>query len=217
MTKKQAEEPTGSPRDPIPPGRPVYLDRGYGSSVRGGTAIVAQVCDREEHARRMTEPDGYRPPCRCCGGPMHSHGTSERRPRHELPLQIRRYTCPRCGGVVQVLPGFLARNYWWPWEAIEATCEPSPEPASTAVSARVSVPARTERRWRARLRERAARVLHVLSASGRPELREMVAAVGLGAARWEVLRVFRPLALRLGVFASLAFLLNLLDPGLRMM
>ena len=213
MYEKQTEEPAGPPRDPIPPRRPVYLDRGYGSSVKGGTAIVAQVCDREEHARRMTEPDGYRPPCRCCGRPMHSHGTSERRPRHELPLLIRRYTCPCCGGVVQVLPGFLARNYWWAWEAIEATCEPTPESASTPVT----VPGRTERRWRTRLRERAARVLHVLSASGRPELRDVVVAVGLGAMRRDVLRAFRPLALQLGVFASLAFLINLLDPGLRMM
>ncbi len=144
---------------------------------------------------------------------MHSHGTTERRPKHELPLLIRRYTCPACGGVVQVLPGFLARNYWWPWEAIEATCEPPLAPAPTVTT----VPERTERRWMSRLREQVARVLHVLNASGRPELQEVVAEVGLGATRRDLLRAFRPLALRLGAFASLAFLINLLEPGLRMM
>jgi len=149
---------------------------------------------------------------------MHSHGTAERRPRRELPLEIRRYTCPLCGGVVQVLPGFVARNYWWPWKAIEATCEP-PEsaPALVPEATTVPVPARTERRWTSRLREQVARVLHVLSASGRPELRAVAAEVGLGAKRRDLLRAFRPLALRLGAFASLAFLINLLEPGLRMM
>jgi hypothetical protein len=42
--------------------------------------------------------------------------------RGETPIDLRRYRCPSCGGVVQVLPGFLARNLWRTWATVEAIC-----------------------------------------------------------------------------------------------
>ena len=47
--------------------------QGYPSSVKGGTAIAAGVVDREQHAARLADPEGYRPgPCRHCGGKLHA-------------------------------------------------------------------------------------------------------------------------------------------------
>ena len=62
-------------------------------------------------------------------------------PRGETPIDLRRYRCPSCGGVVQVLPGFLARHLW-----------------------------RTQRRWRARLLRSALLLLLVLGALRLPAL-----------------------------------------------
>ncbi len=125
----QKADPAGPPRDLSPPREPVYFSRGYPSSVKGGTAIAAGVMDRQQHAARLVDPEGYRPgPCRHCGGKLHAHDYATRSPVGEAPVEIRRYTCPRCGGVVRVLPEFLARGYWRVWEVIEATCAPQPQP-----------------------------------------------------------------------------------------
>ncbi len=126
---KQNRGPAGPPRDPSPPREPVYFSRGYPSSVKGGTAIAAGVMDREQHAARLVDPEGYRPgPCRHCGGKLHAHDYATRSPVGEAPVEIRRYACPRCGGVVRVLPEFLARGYWRLWEVVEAACAPQPRP-----------------------------------------------------------------------------------------
>lgn len=184
----------------------MYLDRGYASSVKGGTVIAEDVGDRGEHERRLAEPDTYRPPaCRGCGRKLHAHGSRERKPVGETPLEIRRYRCPCCGGVVQVLPGFLARHLWRRWQAVEG---------ATVSEAPSVVPARTRRRWRERLRGPARPVLHVLSALRRPTLSAIVARVGLDATRGELLAAFPT---RAGALTTLTILLNLVVPGLRMM
>ena len=186
----------------------MYLERGYASSVKGGTVIAESVDDRGEHERRLADPDTYRPPaCRGCGRKLHAHGTRERKPVGETPVEIRRYRCPGCGGVVQVLPGFLARHLWRSWKTVEeATATPREVPSV--------VPARTRRRWQKRLRSPARPVLHVLSALRRPALSAIVERVGLDGTREELLRAFPS---RTGVLAMLTILLNLVLPGLRMM
>jgi Domain of unknown function (DUF6431) len=191
----------------------VYFSRGYPSSVKGGTAIAAGVVDREQHAARLVDPECYRPgPCRHCGGKLHAHDYVTRNPIGEAPVEIRRYACPRCGGVVRVLPEFLARGYWRLWEVIEAACAAQPGPR---VAGKVSP--RSGRRWRARGRSPAGPVLHVMSASGDPRLAELVAGVGLAATRHELLTALGRWTRSHAVYAAAAVLANLLLPGLRVM
>lgn len=186
----------------------MYLERGYASSVKGGTVLAEGVDDRDEHERRLADPDTYRPPaCRGCGGKLHAHGTRERKPVGETPVELRRYRCAGCGGVVQVLPAFLARNLWRSWKLVEeATTTPCEGPSV--------VPARTRRRWQERLGSPARTVLHVLSALRQPALSAIVERVGLDGTRGELLRA---LPSRAGALAMLTILLNLVLPGLRMM
>lgn len=210
---KQNEDPAGPPRDPLPPRGPVYLRRGYPSSVKGGTVIAGDVRDREEHAARLADPARYRPgPCRRCGGKMHAHDFAARRPIGEAPVEIRRYACPRCGGVVRVLPQFLARNLRGGWAVVEAVCTSRPGSRPTG---RVSP--RTGRRWRARGRTPARPVLHAMSASGDPGLRQLVTRLGLEATRQELLAELGRWKAVDAVYAVGAVLANLLLPGLRMM
>ena len=177
----------------------MYLVGGYASSVKGGTVIIGEVPDREDHARRMLDPETYRPPpCVHCGRRMHGHGMRLRKPVGETPFDIRRYTCPSCGGALQVLPGFLARHLWRTWRVVEAVCV-----VTSRRQPAMMVAPRTRRRWRARARLAA--------------LTELVARVGLDATRWALLVAFVPLAGLLGACASLANLLNRLRPGLRVM
>ena len=60
---------------PSPPPSPRYLERPYTSSQKGGTLIAEEVTDLETHARRLCDPDGYRPSCcpRCGHGVLHVH------------------------------------------------------------------------------------------------------------------------------------------------
>jgi hypothetical protein len=191
----------------------VYLEDGYPSSVKGGTVIAADVHDREEHERRLIDPETYRPPpCRLCSRRLHGHGTRPRMPCGETPIDLRRYRCPSCGGVVQVLPGFLARNLWRTWATVEAICVARPVRRLL-----MAVALRTQRRWRARLLRPALLLLLVLGALRLPALTEMVAQIGLDATRSALLTAFLPRAGALGACASLAILLNRSRPGLRVM
>jgi hypothetical protein len=181
--------------------------------VKGGTVIAGDVLDREEHARRMLDPETYRPgPCAVCGRRMHGHGMRPRKPVGEAPIDIRRYTCPSCGGAVQVLPCFVARNLWRTWPVVEAVCVATPERRLTT-----TVAPRTVARWWARLWLTVMSLLQVLSAVRLAALTELVAQIGLDATRRDLLVAYRPQAGRLGACASLANLLNRLRPGLRVM
>lgn len=191
----------------------MYFSRGYPSSVKGGTVIAAEVRDCEAHEARLLDPEMYRPgPCRRCGGKMHAHDFAMRRPIGEPPVEIRRYACPRCGGVVRVLPQFLARNFWRTWEVVEAACASWPGPPQA-----VKIAPRTLRRWRARGRSPALPVLHAMSASGDPRLAQVVTRLGLEATRQELLAGLRQWMGTLAVYAAAAVLTNLLLPGLRIM
>lgn len=179
--------------------------------MKGGTVIAEGVWDCDEHERRMVDPDLYRPACRWCGRPMQGHGIRERRPVHEVPLDIRRYRCCPCRAVVQVLPGFVARNLWRTWPAVEAVVVPPTRRPPVVVAAR------TARRWRERAAQEARRALHVLSSLRTPVLDGLVAGLGLDAARRALLAAFRPLAGMPGALAALTVLLGRVLPGLRVM
>lgn len=169
--------------------------------------IASEVATREEHERRLRDPDGYRPRCGCGHPRTHAHELRERHPPGEPPVKIRRYLCPRCGAVWTVLPGFLARHLWWPWESVEgAVSEP---PASV-------VPRQTRRRWRTRLAISGRAVVQVLASRLQPELAALAAAAGLDATRRRVLEVVRPQVVGCAL-AWLAALVHLAVPGVRMM
>lgn len=128
----------------------------------------------------------------------------------EASVDIRRYRCRRCHAVVQVLPGFVARNLWRTWRTVEAIVVP-PEQRPPVV-----VPERTRRRWRARASQPARVVLHALSSLRTTVLTGLVAALGLDATRRALLAAFRPLAGATGACAALSVLLDKVFPGLRM-
>lgn len=171
--------------------------------------IAGDVWDREEHERRLVDPESYRPTCRHCGRPMQGHGLRDR--RHEVRLDIRRYRCRRCHAVVQVLPAFVARNLWRLWRTVESAV------VTPGRLAWVLVPERTLRRWRARVMLAARVLLHVLSSLRTAVLGELVAGLGLDATRRALLVAFRPLAGVVGALAALTVLLGKVVPGLRMM
>jgi hypothetical protein len=189
----------------------LYLTRGYPSTVKGGTVLAEDVWDREEHERRLVDPGVYRPVCRHCGRRMQGHGLRERRPVHEVPIDIRRYRCWPCHAVVQVLPGFVARRLWRTWPTVEAVVVPPTGRPPVAVAGR------TARRWRARGRLPARPVLQVLSSLRAPVLAELAWGIGLDATRQGLWAAFRSLAGVMGALAALTVLLGKVLPGLRVM
>jgi len=89
------------------------------------TVIAEDVGDWEEHQRLMESPAGYRPEaCECCGRQRpHGHGCRWRLLRDEPgwpAVEIRRYRCPACRAIWQVLPGLLARFLQSSWAVIQA-------------------------------------------------------------------------------------------------
>ena len=82
------------------------------SSQKGGTLLADKVLNLADHIRILSDPDGYRPSsCPTCGFHfMHAHDFRVRRLRGDPEtgwIDLRRYRCPDCGAVWQVLPGFL--------------------------------------------------------------------------------------------------------------
>ena len=195
-----------------PPQPPRYLERPYASSQKGGTLIAEDVIDLETHGRRLYDPDGYRPSC-CprCGHPvLHVHDYRSRVLRadpDQVVTKVVRHRCVGldCGARWLTLPLFLARHLWRRWVVVEATTQ-GRRPVDWP-----PVPARTARRWRARLRMAGRRLTQVLAASGLPSLEGVAQYLGLTATRLDVV-----LALGL-TLSSVAALVHRLAPGLRLM
>ena len=197
---------------PSPPQPPRYLEQPYASSQKGGTLIAEDVIDLETHERRLCDPDGYRPSCcpRCGHGVLHVHDYRSRvllADPEEPETKVVRYRCvgADCGARWLILPLLLARHLWRRWAVVGATMlgrRPVKWP---------SVPARTGRRWRARLGMAGRRLTQVLAASGSPALEALAQRLGLFATRLEVI-------LTLGVtFSGAAALVHRLAPGVRLM
>ena len=195
---------------PLPP--PRYLERPYASSQKGGTLIAEEVTDLETHARLLCDPDGYRPSCcpRCGHAVLHVHDYRSRvlrADREGAAIKVVRHRCvgADCGARWLTLPLLLARHLWRRWAVLEATTQgrrPVDGPP---------VPARTGRRWRARLQLAGRRLTQGLAASGSPLLEAVAQRLGLSATRREVV-----LALGLSLSATAA-LVHRLAPGLRLM
>ena len=185
----------------------------------GGTLYAEDVTDLQMHQQRLRDPDGYRPSCcsRCGHGKLHVHDYRRRQQHNEEqgPLTVVRYLCPRCKASFQVLPRFVARHLWHNWPVVEAHTLPQLDPESAPPAV---VPARTQRRWRARLLMSALLVVQVLVTSGSQVLERLAQQVGLHATRAELVRDYQrfrriPPSQSL---SSLAALLHRLCPTVRL-
>jgi hypothetical protein len=173
--------------------------------------IVAEVQDPAEHARRVRDPDGYRPEqCgRCQHSILHVHDRRERGDGHGGVVVLLRFLCAACLAAWRVVPGFMARYLRRPWAEVEAA---TLGPEDAAPPGAPAVPARTVRRWRARLAAAASDLLERLaerrprSLPARPTRRDLVLT-------WATAHALRP-GHRL---ADLAALLHQLCPGVRVM
>lgn len=195
-----------------PPPPPPCLVRPYPSSQKGGTLIAEGVVDLATHRERLCNPDAYRPPqCPRCGHTvLHVHDYRERTLRAEVAaavVRVVRYRCTnkRCRARWQILPQIIARWLWRTWVVVErVTVQAPPAPRLPPV------PARTVRRWAARLQSAARVLVQSLASSAAARLVSVAQHLGLAASRLDLVA---GCALSL---AALAALIHRLIPGLRL-
>jgi hypothetical protein len=197
------------------------------SRHKGGTLVDEEVRDLIAHEQRISDPDGYRPAsCPRCGhGGLHVHCYRERRPRGEagMPPAIRvvQYICASadCGATWRILPSFLARHLWRAWATVERVVKLGERTVKAAAAPAVSIPARTRRRWRARLAATARVLVVLLAVSGGAVLEGLATRVGLDATRGELVIAHAELAgLASGErLSALAALVHRLERGIRLM
>lgn len=194
------------------------------SRFKGGTLVDEDVRDLATHARRLCDPDGYRPKScpRCEHRVLHVHCYPERRPRGDplVPAVIRiiQYICASsdCSATWRILPMFLARHLWRTWSTVERTIKPADTPVPRDAP---PIPERTERRWRARVAASARVLVVMLAVSGGLDLEVLAAKVGLDATRAELVDAY---ALVAGIspssrFAAVAAIAHRLERGIRLM
>lgn len=197
------------------------------SRHKGGTLIAEDVRDLDAHVRRVCDPDGYRPAsCPRCGhGRVHVHCYRERHPRGEAGVPpvvlIVQYICASldCGATWRILPRFLARHLWRAWTTVERVVELDTRAAKPAAAPAVPIPARTQRRWLARLAATARVLVVLLAVSGGAVLEGLATRLGLDATRRELVVEHAEIA---GLppserLSALAALVHRLERGIRLM
>jgi hypothetical protein len=187
-----------------------YASRGQ----KGGTLIDESVVDVAAHQARMRAPDGYRPPeCRCGSKRLHVHDRRRRRllgsPAAAGTVTVKVFLCVSCRATWRVLPAFVARCLWRAWGVVESTVQ------RTRSSSGPRIPERTERRWRARLRQTARLPGQVLATSGNSLLRGLAQAIGLDGSRQDLAAAHMS-GFGGSLLAPLAVLLHRVAPGLRL-
>jgi hypothetical protein len=203
----------------LSPAAEACLCRRYTSSQKGGTLIAEDVHDLATHERRLEAPDAYRPSaCPRCGAALHVHDLRPRVLRGEASVatEVVRFRCAdreRCGAAWQVLPAFLARCLWGSWSRVGQTLE---------ANVPSSVPARTRRRWRARLASPARWLVAVLSTATDGIWAGIARAVGLDARRIDLVQGYAERTAAVAVswatmLAELSAALHRLSPGVRLM
>ncbi len=214
-----------SPRIELPPPDPENcLITSRVSRYKGGTLIDEDVRDLVEHARRLCDPDGYRPgSCpRCQHRMLHVHCYPERRPHGDsrMPpvVRIAQYVCASsdCGATWRILPMFLARHLWRAWATVERVIT-SDEVTTTDTAP--PIPERTVRRWRARLAATARVLVVLLAASGVVVLEGIAARVGVDVSRGSLVAEYADVAdVDAGErLSAIAGLVHRLERGVRLM
>lgn len=153
------------------PAPPACLNRPYSARANqtGGTLIVDDVREPNEHRRRLLDPDDYRP-CSCLncrGSRLHAHSYRERRIKIgggiSTEEQVRRYRCVACRAVWLVLPGFLARHLHRTWSSVQTALRGQGLAPVGRAADRETVPTTTLRRWVSRLASSAQALLPPLA------------------------------------------------------
>jgi len=209
----------------LPPPQPDdRLIRSRKSKYKGGTLIAEEVGTREEHQRRLANPDLYRPKgCGNCGGQvLHVHDYPERRPLGMVltaAIRLVRFICANaaCRSTWRILPAFLARHLWWTWEAVEAITQ-GPVSAQPSVTQVVKPSRQTVGRWLGRLASSARQAVVLMGSRGAEVLRAVAEATGLDASRRVLVDVYAdtvavPPGHRLGAVAAV---LDRLERGIRL-
>ena len=137
--------------DRLPPPQPeACLISSRASRYKGGTCIAEDVWSVDEHLRRLSCPDRYRPDVcgRCGDSRLHVHDYPERKPLGLAMLgvlRIVRFICvnPSCGATWRILPAFLARHLWWIWRRVEMATAPPTLAAPTPPSMPPATPPAT--------------------------------------------------------------------------
>jgi hypothetical protein len=207
-----------------PPEPEACLVKSRVSRFKGGTLIDADVRDLAIHERRIRDPDGYRPEAcpRCGHARLHIHGYPRRRPIGETgaPVVIRivQYICAsgECRATWRLLPMILARHLWRQWRTVERAVKPKDTPARADAP---KIPARTVRRWRARLASSAAVIVALIAGRGGRDLAAHAAVVGHDISRMVLVDAFTGWTntapgSRLSVLATLT---HALERGVRLM
>ena len=194
------------------------------AKYKGGTLIAEDVRDVPTHLRRLADPDGYRfEPCaRCLHPVLHVHSYPERLLLADggggAPVvRIVVYICAHaaCGATWRILPMFLARQLWRTWRTVGRVVEPVETPAPASAP---TVPARTQRRWRARFASGARQLVVLLATCGGVVLTAIAVSIGLDATRAELVAAHARAAsvapeARL---STLAAIVHRLERGLRL-
>jgi hypothetical protein len=203
----------------LSPAPEACLCRPYPSSQKGGTLIAGDVHDLATHELRLEDPEGYRPSgCPRCGAALHIH---DLRPRvlhgePQVATEVIRFRCAdreRCGAAWQILPAFLARYLWGSWSRVRKALEGGSSSP---------VPARTRRRWTARLASTARLLVAVLSTATDGVWARLAMRVGLTARRLDLVQrttaeVSCGVAMPGDPWALLAAAVHRLSPGVRLM
>jgi hypothetical protein len=136
-------------------------------------------------------------------------------------IRVVQYICTSadCGATWRILPRFLARHLWRAWPTVERVVELGERPIEAASAPAVPIPARTQRRWRARLAATARVLVVLLAVSGGAVLEDLAKRIGVDATRRELVVAYADLA---GLAAgerlpALAALVHRLERGIRLM
>jgi hypothetical protein len=199
------------------------LCRPYPSSQKGGTVIIEEVVDLEEHERRLRlglyRLDG----CPACGAPVHLH---DRRPRVMVSgvgdtrtaeiTETQRVRCAdreHCGAAWQLLPALLARHLWRRWQVVEQATVGPAGPSAPAT------PKQTLRRWAGRLASSAAVLVTVLAQAATWQVARLLRNVRHGDRRLELVAAYATVfeAQPGQRLCALAGLVHRMVPGVRLM
>jgi hypothetical protein len=208
----------------LEPALPEYLSVSCAAkpSQLGGTLIAEDVWTLEEHRLRAMDPGGYRPGC-CphCDGFLHGHGCRWRKLRDQpdsAEEAIRRYRCPFCRAVWQVLPALIARCLHRTWGAIQSRLVAAGVLERTGAEWRVNPKPSTLNRWLCRLLASAIVLTQALAESG-GEVVAVVQDLGAWCSRRELVESLATAGVvdsrcKLGHLASWV---HRLVPGIRLM
>ena len=131
-----------------------------------------------------------------------------------MRIEIVRYVCAsrECHATWRVLPAFVARHLWRHWSTVARTIAGDPGELIGA-----PVPARTRRRWKARVASAARQLLHLLGQHDDEIVARFASVVSFDSTRGELVELF--IAGRvLGAhgLANIASTIHALEPGVRL-